>query len=186
MTRQANALLVIIVTFLLAYLTRWGYTALPEHYLVALLVAIAVASVVLPATGAFRREFEWAVLRRLRRLMAGWVIVLLILMSLAAISKTSDQYSRIWFGLWGVYCAVGLTLILLLSSSVDAKPLVVAGYAAAVYRDGGALTPLTILLSGGDPGDVLAAMGFLEVVAGPLVRSSYRADRVFEKNNVGL
>jgi lipoic acid synthetase len=29
-------------------------------------------------------------------------------------------------------------------------------------------------------------MGFLEVVAGALVRSSYRADRVFEKNNVGL
>ena len=28
--------------------------------------------------------------------------------------------------------------------------------------------------------------GFLEVVAGPLVRSSYRADRVFEMNNVGL
>ena len=28
--------------------------------------------------------------------------------------------------------------------------------------------------------------GFLEVVAGPLVRSSYRADRVFEQNNVGL
>ena len=30
------------------------------------------------------------------------------------------------------------------------------------------------------------AQGFLEVVAGPLVRSSYRADRVFEHNNVGL
>lgn len=29
-------------------------------------------------------------------------------------------------------------------------------------------------------------MGFLEVVSGPLVRSSYRADRVLEKNNVGL
>jgi lipoic acid synthetase len=29
-------------------------------------------------------------------------------------------------------------------------------------------------------------LGFLEVVSGPLVRSSYRADRVFEKNNVGL
>lgn len=28
--------------------------------------------------------------------------------------------------------------------------------------------------------------GFLEVVSGPLVRSSYRADRVFQKNNVGL
>ena len=30
------------------------------------------------------------------------------------------------------------------------------------------------------------ARGFLEVVSGPLVRSSYRADRVFEHNNVGL
>lgn len=30
------------------------------------------------------------------------------------------------------------------------------------------------------------ALGFLEVVSGPLVRSSYRADRVLEKNNVGL
>lgn len=29
-------------------------------------------------------------------------------------------------------------------------------------------------------------MGFLEVVSGPLVRSSYRADQVFQKNNVGL
>jgi lipoyl synthase len=29
-------------------------------------------------------------------------------------------------------------------------------------------------------------MGFLEVVSGPLVRSSYRADRVLERNNVGL
>src|SRR5699024_4034082 len=30
------------------------------------------------------------------------------------------------------------------------------------------------------------ARGFLEVVSGPFVRSSYRADRVFDKNNAGL
>lgn len=30
------------------------------------------------------------------------------------------------------------------------------------------------------------ARGFLEVVSGPLVRSSYRADRVFDRNNAGL
>jgi lipoic acid synthetase len=28
--------------------------------------------------------------------------------------------------------------------------------------------------------------GFVEVVAGPLVRSSYRAERVLQKNNVGI
>jgi lipoyl synthase len=30
------------------------------------------------------------------------------------------------------------------------------------------------------------AKGFIEVAAGPLVRSSYRADRIFEKDNLGL
>ncbi len=40
----------------------------------------------------------------------------------------------------------------------------VARYASAVYRDGGAVTPLSLLLSGGDPGDVVSALGFLEVV----------------------
>ena len=34
--------------------------------------------------------------------------------------------------------------------------------------------------------DLGLAKGFMEVAAGPLVRSSYRADRVFEKNNLGL
>ncbi|NEM06586.1 NlpC/P60 family protein [Geodermatophilus normandii] len=41
---------------------------------------------------------------------------------------------------------------------------VVARYASAVYRDGGALTPLTVLLSGGDPADVVSALGYLEAV----------------------
>jgi len=34
--------------------------------------------------------------------------------------------------------------------------------------------------------DIGLGKGFMEVVSGPLVRSSYRADRVFEKNNCGL
>lgn len=34
--------------------------------------------------------------------------------------------------------------------------------------------------------DIGLAMGFLEVVSGPLVRSSYRAERALEKNNAGL
>lgn len=40
----------------------------------------------------------------------------------------------------------------------------VGSYASAVYRDGGQLSPLTLLLKGGNPGDVLSGMGFLDVV----------------------
>ena len=34
--------------------------------------------------------------------------------------------------------------------------------------------------------DIGLKKGFLEVVSGPMVRSSYRAERVLEKNNAGL
>jgi cell wall-associated NlpC family hydrolase len=41
---------------------------------------------------------------------------------------------------------------------------VVADYARAVYRDGGAITRFTLLVSGSDPGEVLSAMSFLDIV----------------------
>ena len=44
------------------------------------------------------------------------------------------------------------------------RQAVVARYAAAVYRDGGGPSALGLLLRGGDPGDVVAAMGYLEAV----------------------
>jgi cell wall-associated NlpC family hydrolase/LAS superfamily LD-carboxypeptidase LdcB len=44
------------------------------------------------------------------------------------------------------------------------RQAVVAQYAAAAYRDGGTLDPLTVLLNGADPGDVIAAMGYLDAV----------------------
>ena len=115
MTRQANALLIIIVGFLVAYWLRFGYTALTQGYLLALLVCLVLASVVLPATGAFRAEFEWELLRRMRRLIAGWAIVLLMLVSIAAMTKTTDNFSRIWFGLWTILSTVGLVAVLLMS-----------------------------------------------------------------------
>ena len=121
MTRQANALLVIMVCFLLAFGARFGYAPLPEKYLIALLVTLLIASVVLPATGAFRREFEWAVMRKLRRLIAGWAIVVLTLVSIAAMLKVTDSYSRIWFGLWVIMTSVGLSLVLLITHAAAVR-----------------------------------------------------------------
>ena len=115
MNKQANAILIILVSYLLAYLLRFGYTALPQHYLVALLLTLVLSSIILPATGAFRSEFEWAFMRRLRRLIAGWAIVVLMLVSIAAMLKTTDNYSRIWFGLWILITSFGLVLVMLVS-----------------------------------------------------------------------
>jgi len=117
-TRQANALLIILVCFLGAHWLRFGDSPLPQVYLIALLITLAIAAVILPATGAFRKEFEWAVLRRLRRLLAGWAVVLLMLISLAAMFKTTDYYSRIWFGMWVLLTTFGLVLVVMISHAV--------------------------------------------------------------------
>jgi Undecaprenyl-phosphate glucose phosphotransferase len=115
--KQANTLLIVLVTFLLAYFLRFGYTALPAGYIVALLSTLLLSAVIFPATGAFRPEFEWAFMRKLRRLIAGWAIVVLVLVSIAAMLKVTDYFSRIWFGSWVLICAVGLVGMLLVSHS---------------------------------------------------------------------
>lgn len=121
MTRQANALLVILGSFLAAFWLRFGHSALPQPYLIALLVTLLTSSVVLPATGAFRREFEWAVMRKLRRLVAGWAIVVLVLISIAAMLKVTDTFSRIWFGLWVLITAAGLVVVLLITHAAAVR-----------------------------------------------------------------
>lgn len=44
------------------------------------------------------------------------------------------------------------------------EQVVVSRYASAVYRDGGAPSALALLLAGGDPGDVVSALGYLDVI----------------------
>ncbi len=121
MTRQANALLVILVSFLLAWWLRFGQIALPQPYLLAILFTLLVAAIVLPATGAFRQEFEWAMMRRLRRLVAGWSVVVLVLVSTAAILKETDTFSRIWFGLWVLITLAGLILLVLITHAAAVR-----------------------------------------------------------------
>jgi Undecaprenyl-phosphate glucose phosphotransferase len=121
MTRQANALLVILVSFLLAWWLRFGHAALPQPYLLAILFTLLVAAIVLPATGAFRRDFEWAMMRRLRRLVAGWAIVVLVLVSVAAMLKETDTFSRIWFGLWVLITLFGLIVLVLITHAAASQ-----------------------------------------------------------------
>ncbi len=143
MTRQANALLVILVSFMLAFWLRFGYTALPEPYLIALLVTLLISSIVLPATGAFRQEFDWAMMRKLRRLVAGWAVVVITLVSIAAMLKVTDTYSRIWFGSWVLITTVGLIVVLLLTHAAvlrerrrnqQARSVVLVGAGEAAAR----------------------------------------------------
>ncbi len=143
MNRQVNALLVILVSFLLAHWLRFGDLPLSANYLQTLLLALVISSVILPATGAFRQEFEWEFMRKLCRLLAGWAVVLMVLVAFAAALKITDIYSRIWFGLWVIVSNVGLVSVLLISHAASARlrritaentPIVIVGAVQAAVR----------------------------------------------------
>ena len=76
MIKQANSMLVILVSFMLAYWIRYPNMPLTQEYLVALLLTLILSLIVFPASGAFRKEFEWAFLRKLRRMMVAWLLAL--------------------------------------------------------------------------------------------------------------
>ena len=99
---------VILLTCLVAYHIRFDTLQLPTTYIIVLLIGMLIAGVILPATGAFRQEFRWAFLRKTRRLIAGWAIVVTSLVTMAAMLKVSSDYSRVGFGYWVVLGGLGL------------------------------------------------------------------------------
>jgi putative colanic acid biosynthesis UDP-glucose lipid carrier transferase len=109
-----TSLLVIILSCVLAYYFRFDAAALPNSFLQVLLIGLLLASVMLPATGAYRTEFRWDPMRKVRRLVAGWALVVTSLVAAAALFKVSADYSRIWFGLWVLFSCAGLIMMSML------------------------------------------------------------------------
>lgn len=106
--RNVQTLMVILLAFLAAAWLRFDTMELTPPYVSALLVTLLLSSIIIPATGAFRHDFRWAFIRKFRRLMAGWAVVVMSLVTLAAMLKVTSDYSRIWFGTWVLLGAAAL------------------------------------------------------------------------------
>lgn len=99
---------VILLACLISYQIRFDTFQLTTNYITGLLIGMLVAAVLLPATGAFRPEFRWAFLRKTRRLVAGWALVVMFLVTMAALLKVTSEFSRIWFAYWVLLGGAGL------------------------------------------------------------------------------
>ncbi len=99
---------VILLACLIAYQMRFDTFQMTPDYIIVLLIGLLVAAVILPATGAFRSEFRWAFLRKTRRLIAGWALVVMALVTMAALLKVTSVYSRVWFAYWVLLGGLGL------------------------------------------------------------------------------
>lgn len=108
--KNLQSQLVILLACLLAYYLRFDSFRMTEDYIVVLLIGMLLAAVILPATGAYRHEFRWAFLRKTRRLVAGWALVVMSLVTMAAMFKVTSTFSRIWFAYWVLLGIAGLTI----------------------------------------------------------------------------
>ncbi len=106
--KNLQAQLMILLAFLLAFYARFESLQMDAKYIIVLLLGLLIAAVIMPATGAFRHEFRWSILRKTRRLLAGWALVVTILVALAALLKVTSDYSRIWFAYWVLFGGTGL------------------------------------------------------------------------------
>ncbi|WP_416899849.1 MAG: undecaprenyl-phosphate glucose phosphotransferase [Minwuia sp.] len=99
-----------LITFCgwLAYTFRHDSLILPGTYVVAIVVAMAVAANAFQIAGLYRFERLDQIGGQIGRLAVAWTGVSLALLAISFFSKTSADYSRIWVGLWLVFSFFGL------------------------------------------------------------------------------
>ena len=88
--------LVIVIVGWVIHLVYLGSAVLPPHYWVALLGAALLSVVVFPETGLYRSKRGASLADDLRALTFGWAVVAALGISVAFLTKTSDNYSRVW------------------------------------------------------------------------------------------
>ncbi len=119
---RVGDVLVILLTGYIAWLLRsggaFGLETLNSFYLAGFLLAGLLVANGMHLIGAYDRAVLRDPLRLVARGAAAWLIVALALVLLSVLTKTSVQYSRLWFGLW---IALGLGGLLLLRALACAQ-----------------------------------------------------------------
>jgi putative colanic acid biosysnthesis UDP-glucose lipid carrier transferase len=93
-----------------AYLLRYGPTSLPPEVAVITLLAAVLTLNAMWLAGCYTRYATDALTVQIGRAARGWSVVLVVLIALAYLTKTSDDFSRAWTTIWYVSVLVGLAL----------------------------------------------------------------------------
>jgi putative colanic acid biosynthesis UDP-glucose lipid carrier transferase len=90
----------VLVAAWIAWWMRFERWPLADHYVVAVALGVLLALVLLPALGAYRDSRWMAPVTGVLRAIPGLVAAFLVLVLLAAATKTTAEFSRLWAGGW--------------------------------------------------------------------------------------
>lgn len=94
--------LAVLVGALLAYWWKFDEWWLVPKYEIAFLLAAVSVPLIFPRFGVYRGWRGENVFHNFHNLVAAWIAVLLVLIVLAFLTKTSEIYSREWLLVWAV------------------------------------------------------------------------------------
>ena len=94
-------IIAVILGALIAHIWRFGNIDLPANYQIAILLAILLALGLFPQFGLYRSWRGKSRYIHLRTLTSAWVVVFIILVVIAFLTKTSTTISRQWAVAWG-------------------------------------------------------------------------------------
>jgi Undecaprenyl-phosphate glucose phosphotransferase len=130
----------IISTGVIAYYTydapNLGLWPMPTIYIYALFIAFLFSAIVFPHFNLYQTWRGAPLFHEARLVVFAWVVVMLLLTSIALATKTGHYYSRMWTGIWflsGLFTLVSLrTLVRLIvgwmrSKGYNRKKIVIVG-----------------------------------------------------------
>jgi len=88
--------------------TATGVHGVPPHYLKVILLAVVIVALLFPLFNIYRVWRGTSTLSEIKYLTMSWVMVGLLLATLAFATKSGADFSRSWMGLWFVSAWVSL------------------------------------------------------------------------------
>ncbi len=87
-----------------------GEGELPGRYLIVLSMVVGITALVFPLSRVYRVWRGSSTLSEIRCLTLAWLVVAMLMMTLAFVTKSGADYSRSWIGLWFISAWVALVL----------------------------------------------------------------------------
>lgn len=100
---RAGDVLMVLLAALLSYYWRFDQWPMPVHYQTAILIALLLVPLAFSVAGIYQSWRGGLLIGEMRRVSLALIAVILMLILLGFISKTSSDYSRLWLGGWAVF-----------------------------------------------------------------------------------
>ena len=99
---QLGDIFVVLAAAIVSYLLRLNQWPIPVHYQIAILLALLFIPLIFSAAGIYRSWRGGSVISELRRITFALFGVIVALIIVAFVTKTSSLYSRLWLGGWAL------------------------------------------------------------------------------------